>query len=150
MHRRAAKSRPVFTDEQPADAMLDAREPQPDEDFARRERVRAFQRLLDRLAEKKRVVFILHELEGMAPAEIAKVVGAPILTVRTRLFYARRELQAMLSDEPTLASMAADLAVAARASDPGREAVAGGERAEEKMAASRAGEGSEDSERGET
>jgi RNA polymerase sigma-70 factor (ECF subfamily) len=142
MHRRAAKSRPVFTDEQPADAMLDAREPQPDEDFARRERVRAFQRLLDRLADKKRVVFVLHELEGMAPADIAKVVGAPILTVRTRLFYARRELQAMLSDEPTLASMAADLAGAARASDPERDVVAGGERAAEKMA-SRAGEGSE-------
>ena len=38
----------------------------------------------------------------MAPAEISKVVGAPVLTVRTRLFYARRELEAMLADEPSL------------------------------------------------
>jgi RNA polymerase sigma-70 factor (ECF subfamily) len=29
-------------------------------------------------------------------------VGAPVLTIRTRLFYARRELQAMLAEEPVL------------------------------------------------
>ena len=68
--------------------------------------MRAFQRLLARLADKKRIVFVLHELEGMSPAEIADVVGAPVLTVRTRLFYARRELEAMLAEEPTLAGLA--------------------------------------------
>jgi RNA polymerase sigma-70 factor (ECF subfamily) len=77
----------------------------PDEDAERRERVRAFGRLLDRLADKKRVVFVLHELEGLPPSEIAQIVGAPVLTVRTRLFYARRELEAMLAEEPTLASL---------------------------------------------
>ncbi len=112
MHRRSAKSRPVYADEAPHDMVPDTRQPLPDEDFARHERMRAFRRLLDRLAEKKRVVFILHELEGMAPAEIAKVVGAPILTVRTRLFYARRELKAMLADEPTLAGVAREMASA--------------------------------------
>jgi RNA polymerase sigma-70 factor (ECF subfamily) len=127
MHRRSAKSRPVYADESPQDTMLDTHQALPDEDFARRERMRAFRRLLDRLAEKKRVVFILHELEGMAPAEIAKVVGAPILTVRTRLFYARRELEAMLSEEPTLAGIARDMANASRdANDEGEsEDVAG-------------------------
>jgi len=48
---------------------------------------------------------VLHELEGIAPAEIARIVGAPVLTVRTRLFYARRELEEMLGDEPSLAAM---------------------------------------------
>jgi RNA polymerase sigma-70 factor (ECF subfamily) len=105
MHRRAAKSRPVFADEPIEDGQLNADAVLPDEDFARRERMRAFSRLLDRLAEKKRVVFILHELEGLAPTEIAKIVGAPVLTVRTRLFYARRELESMLSEEPTLAGV---------------------------------------------
>ncbi len=143
MHRRSAKSRPVFADEQPADAMHDARSAQPDEDFARRERVRAFQRLLDRLAEKKRAVFILHELEGMAPAEIAKVVGAPVLTVRTRLFYARRELQAMLAEEPALAGMAEELAADAIAQGgQASEDDSGGEKVDAKMmAASREGGG---------
>ena len=105
MYRRAAKSRPVFADEPAADSSVRSADIAPDEDAERRERVRAFGRLLDRLADKKRIVFVLHELEGIAPGEIAKIVGAPVLTVRTRLFYARRELEAMLADEPALAGM---------------------------------------------
>jgi RNA polymerase sigma-70 factor (ECF subfamily) len=107
MHRRSARSRPVFTEEAPGDLVADERQPLPDEEAERCERMRAFQRLLGRLAEKKRVVFILHELEGLAPVEIAEIVGAPVLTVRTRLFYARRELEAMLAEEPSLASLQA-------------------------------------------
>ena len=104
MHRRAARSRPVLTEE-PVREPGDARDVRPDEDAERRERVRAFGRLLERLGDRKRIVFVLHELEGIPPAEIAKIVQAPVLTVRTRLFYARRELEAMLADEPALADM---------------------------------------------
>ncbi|HZU83764.1 MAG TPA: sigma-70 family RNA polymerase sigma factor [Polyangiaceae bacterium] len=105
MHRRAARSRPVFAEEPPGDGAVRSEDIPPDEDVERRERMRAFGRLLDRLADKKRVVFVLHELEGVAPGEIAKIVGAPVLTVRTRLFYARREIEAMLAQEPSLAGM---------------------------------------------
>jgi len=105
MHRRAARSRPVFAGDPPEDALPDPDEPGPDGDAERRERVRAFGRMLARLPEKKRVVFELHELEGLAPGDIAKIVGAPVLTVRTRLFYARRELEAMLAHEPALAGL---------------------------------------------
>jgi RNA polymerase sigma-70 factor (ECF subfamily) len=105
MHRRAARSRPVFAEEPLADTAIHADETPPDENVDRRERMRAFGRLLDRLADKKRIVFVLHELEGVAPNEIAKIVGAPVLTVRTRLFYARREIEAMLAEEPSLAGM---------------------------------------------
>jgi RNA polymerase sigma-70 factor (ECF subfamily) len=104
MHRRAARSRPAFADE-PVGDIPQPQQQSPDQDAERRERMRAFGRLLDRLAEKKRVVFILHELEGISPEEIGKIVGAPVLTVRTRLFYARRELEAMLGDEPALAGL---------------------------------------------
>ena len=106
MQRRAAKSRPTYAEEAPADVVADEGQVLPDEDAARRERMRAFGRLLDRLAEKKRDVFVLHELEGMSPQEISEVVGAPVLTVRTRLFYARRELEAMMGEEPSLAGVA--------------------------------------------
>ncbi len=109
MHRRAAKSRPVFADEPIEDGQINAQIVAPDEDVARRDRMRAFSRVLDRLAEKKRTVFILHELEGMAPAEIAKVVGAPVLTVRTRLFYARREIEGLLAEEPTLTGVLSEV-----------------------------------------
>jgi RNA polymerase sigma-70 factor (ECF subfamily) len=105
MHRRAARSRPTFTEQPASDAAVRSDEISPDEGVERRERMRAFGRLLDRLADKKRVVFVLHELEGVAPGEIARIVGAPVLTVRTRLFYARRELEAMLAEEPSLAGM---------------------------------------------
>jgi RNA polymerase sigma-70 factor (ECF subfamily) len=71
--------------------------------------MRAFQRCLDKITEKKRTVFVLHELEGMAAAEIATVVEAPVLTVRTRLFYARKELADLMRNEPTLAAFAAEL-----------------------------------------
>jgi RNA polymerase sigma-70 factor, ECF subfamily len=105
MHRRSARSRPVFADQPLGEGVTGSEEAPPDEDAERRERVRAFGRLLDRLADKKRSVFILHELEGIAPSEIAKIVGAPVLTVRTRLFYARREIEAMLAEEPSLAGL---------------------------------------------
>src|SRR5579864_7363096 len=104
MHRRAARSRPTFADP-PVEASVGSDDIPPDEGVERRERMRAFGRLLDRLADKKRIVFVLHELEGIAPGEIARIVGAPVLTVRTRLFYARREIEAMLAEEPSLAGM---------------------------------------------
>jgi len=57
-------------------------------------------------------VFVLHELEGLAPSEVAKVVSAPVLTVRTRLFYARRELLEMLKEEPALEFVAREMLAA--------------------------------------
>jgi RNA polymerase sigma-70 factor (ECF subfamily) len=108
MHRRAARSRPMFV-EQPESQVPSDRAPLPDEQVARLARIRAFNRLLDRLSEKKRTVFVLHELEGLAPVDIAKIVEAPVLTVRTRLFYARRELAEMLREEPSLAALADEL-----------------------------------------
>lgn len=116
MHRRSARSRPVLAEEAPSDFVADERQPLPDEDAERCERMRAFQRLLGRLADKKRIVFVLHELEGMSPSEIAEIVAAPVLTVRTRLFYARRELEEMLGEEPTLAGLG--LSPSPRDADP--------------------------------
>ena len=62
------------------------------------ERIDAFYEVLDRLSEKKRAVFILHEIEGSTPAEIAAILRVPVLTVRTRLFYARREIVSLLQN----------------------------------------------------
>jgi RNA polymerase sigma-70 factor, ECF subfamily len=108
MQRRAARSRPQLVEAPdglaPADGALS-----PEEQAVRNRRVESFFRLLDRLSEKKRTAYILHEMEGLSPSEIAETVGAPVLTVRTRLFYARRELAAMLCEEPALAALARDL-----------------------------------------
>ncbi|HEX4335855.1 MAG TPA: RNA polymerase sigma factor [Polyangiaceae bacterium] len=107
MHRRAAKSRPHLVAEGAAAPPKDLRM-LPDEQVARRRRMAAFYRMVDRLSEKKRTVFVMHEIDGLSPLEIAKIVEAPVLTVRTRLFYARRELAAMLREEPDLANLVPD------------------------------------------
>jgi RNA polymerase sigma-70 factor (ECF subfamily) len=72
-------------------------------------RIRRLYQHLDHLSDKKRTVLVLHDFEGLAPVEIAAIVEAPVLTVRTRLFYARRELYAALAEDPDLASLASEL-----------------------------------------
>lgn len=104
MNRRAKRSRPNLSEQLPADAAAPSLGP--DDDAIRRERVRVFYELLERMSEKKRTVFILHEVEGLSPGEIAEIVGAPALTVRTRLFYARREIIQLLREQPALAGLA--------------------------------------------
>jgi RNA polymerase sigma-70 factor (ECF subfamily) len=58
------------------------------------------QHVLDQMAPKKRVVFVLAEVEGLEVAEIAELVGAPRVTVRTRLHYARKEFHRRAEDDP--------------------------------------------------
>jgi RNA polymerase sigma-70 factor (ECF subfamily) len=50
------------------------------------------------LSEKHRTVVVMHDMQGMPHDEIAKVVGVSVGTVRSRLFYARRQLQADLGE----------------------------------------------------
>jgi len=108
MQKRAARSRPVLV-ETPDGLSASDEALLPDDQAARRRRVEALFRLLERLSDKKRVAFVLHDLEGLSPAEIGKIVAAPVLTVRTRLFYARRELATLLREEPALKALAAEL-----------------------------------------
>lgn len=75
----------------------------PGEGFERRERARRIGRLLETIAPKKRMVLLLHDFEGVSPKEISELVGAPVLTVRTRLFYARKELASLATRDPMLA-----------------------------------------------
>jgi RNA polymerase sigma-70 factor (ECF subfamily) len=111
MHLRRGRSRPRFADvpvpegptmERPASLG-------PDEVTEQRARIAALYRLLDGLSEKKRAVLVLHDFEGMAAKDIAEIVEAPVLTVRTRLFYARKELYAAIAEDPKLGPVAETL-----------------------------------------
>jgi RNA polymerase sigma-70 factor, ECF subfamily len=97
--RRRAKLRRVF-------ALDEAHEPSsgdtPASAFEKREASEKVYRLLDKIAEKKRTVFIMYELEGMSGDEIAEVVGCPVKTVWTRLHHARKEFLAKLEREDKL------------------------------------------------
>jgi RNA polymerase sigma-70 factor (ECF subfamily) len=53
---------------------------------------------ISRLSDEHRTVIVMRELEGMEYQEIADALGCSIGTVMSRLFYARRKLQAMLRD----------------------------------------------------
>ena len=106
MQRRARRSRPVLV-EAGEDSRNECSRPLPDEQIAQRRRVHALLRILARLSEKKRTTYLLHDLEGVAPADIARLVGAPVLTVRTRLFYARKEIVGRMNEEPSLRALAA-------------------------------------------
>jgi len=65
--------------------------PPPDEAAMAGEAARRVGEVLARLSPKKREVFALYELEGLAGEEIAAVVGCSVATVWTRLHYARRD-----------------------------------------------------------
>jgi RNA polymerase sigma-70 factor (ECF subfamily) len=52
--------------------------------------------LLDRITEKKRTVFVLHELEGVPLDQVAEICDIPVNTVRSRLHAARTELLAKM------------------------------------------------------
>jgi RNA polymerase sigma-70 factor (ECF subfamily) len=53
---------------------------------------------LQNLSEKHRTVVILHDMQGVPHENIAKMTGASVGTIRSRLFYARRQLQAELTE----------------------------------------------------
>lgn len=56
-------------------------------------------RALAALSEKKRVVFVLVEIEGLSAEEAARALGIPSATARTRLFHARKALHEALEAE---------------------------------------------------
>jgi len=65
----------------------------------RRELSRALARCLDALPLEQRVAFVLCEVEERTSSEVAKIVGAPEGTVRTRLFHAKKKLRELLEKE---------------------------------------------------
>jgi RNA polymerase sigma-70 factor (ECF subfamily) len=53
---------------------------------------------LQKLSEAHRAVVVMHDVQGMTHADIAKVMKCSEGTVRSRLFYARQQLQGLLTD----------------------------------------------------
>ncbi len=53
---------------------------------------------MQRLSDQHRLVVTLHDVQGLSHEEIAKIMECNIGTVRSRLFYARQQLQGYLTD----------------------------------------------------
>jgi RNA polymerase sigma-70 factor, ECF subfamily len=93
---RTRKRRPIAygvadLDASATDPSLVQRPEMPDQSLARRQDQERVYRALETLAPKKRIVLYLHEIEGKDLKEIAYLVDSNPVTVRTRLFYARRD-----------------------------------------------------------
>lgn len=75
----------------------------PESQAAQREILRRLYRCLDRLSKKRRMAFVLCDIEGLTPSEAAAVNDISAATMRGRLKHARRAMAAMLDREPYLA-----------------------------------------------
>lgn len=53
---------------------------------------------MQKLSEPHRLVVTLHDVQGLPHEEIAEIMECNVGTVRSRLFYARQQLQGYLSD----------------------------------------------------
>lgn len=53
---------------------------------------------MQRLSEHHRMVVTLHDVQGLSHEEIAEVMDCNVGTVRSRLFYARQQLQGWLAE----------------------------------------------------
>ena len=53
---------------------------------------------MQKLSDVHRMVVTLHDIQGLSHEEIATIMECNVGTVRSRLFYARQQLQAYLSD----------------------------------------------------
>ncbi|AKU96064.1 RNA polymerase sigma-70 factor, ECF subfamily [Labilithrix luteola] len=86
--RRAALSRLALEPEPDNDC--------PEQDLERRQLGDRLVLALDELPLEQRVVVVLSEIEERTSGEIAKIVGAPEGTIRTRLFHAKRKLRELV------------------------------------------------------
>ena len=53
---------------------------------------------LQKLSDKHRTVVVLYEIEGLSHQDISNVMGCSVGTIRSRLHYAKQQLQAYLKD----------------------------------------------------
>ena len=81
------------------DPSLTERPETPAQSLQRRQDQERVYRALEVIAPKKRIVLYLHEIEGLDLKEIAYLVDSNPVTVRTRLFYARKEFYRVLAGE---------------------------------------------------
>ena len=70
----------------------------PRRDIALAELQEKLNKAMQKLSDVHRMVVTLHDIQGLSHEEIANIMDCNVGTVRSRLFYARQQLQAYLSD----------------------------------------------------
>jgi RNA polymerase sigma-70 factor (ECF subfamily) len=83
--------------------------PAPDRAAEERQLARTLHTLLDRIAPKKRVAFLLYTVEEHSIEEIAALTGSTRAAAKSRIWFARRELVALVRGRPELRALLPDL-----------------------------------------
>jgi RNA polymerase sigma-70 factor (ECF subfamily) len=121
-HLRRRKSRPPDYDAERVIPEIADEAPRsnPQDVLEQKDAARRVYAILETIAERKRTVFVLNDLQGVSQEEVAEIVGANIATVRTRLFYARKEFWKKAAKDPILSKLGAseDLAKLTSGGDP--------------------------------
>ncbi len=71
--------------------------PSPEQTLVTARRAKHLERILDALPLEYRVVFVMFELEGLSSEQISESVGAPLGTVHSRLYRARKRFARALA-----------------------------------------------------
>jgi len=71
----------------------------PENELRRRQSQEAVWNALVKLKPEQREILVLCDIEGLSYREIAEIMRVPLGTVQSRIFYARRKLRGILSDE---------------------------------------------------
>ncbi|MBN2714755.1 MAG: sigma-70 family RNA polymerase sigma factor [Deltaproteobacteria bacterium] len=75
--------------------------------------------ILDSLSPKRRLAFVLFEIEQYTISEIAEMTGSNIATIKSRLFFGRREILKKSKDSPVLRELMTQSAGNRGLSQPG-------------------------------
>ena len=82
--------------DQVTELLWDQGQKYPDEEIFLSEKKAMVNKLLARMTPKKKVVFMMSDMQGMTAPEISAILKIPDATVRTRLFHARREFSSWI------------------------------------------------------
>lgn len=93
-YRRRASVRPELYSDDPPDQGVEANQEQ---GIALAQARAQLAQVLDALDEEKRTVFVLFDIEGIPMEEVAEIVACPLQTAYSRLYAARRKVEASLS-----------------------------------------------------
>ena len=67
-------------------------------DMETKQKQELLDRILSQMSEKRRVVFLLFEMQGYSGSEIAGLLDVPVNTIKTRLFHARKDFVRLLAE----------------------------------------------------
>jgi RNA polymerase sigma-70 factor, ECF subfamily len=113
-HLRRPRNRWTCSEAEVLDALPDTSGASPHDNLVGQETLRRLYAALDRIKPKKRIAFLLFAVEGFSTQEVSELVGAPLPTVKSRIWFARRELIRKARQDPYLAAILEDVDEGAR------------------------------------